>query len=425
MKTVYLGLGSNVGDRLYYLKSAIEELKKKEISILKVSSLYENPALLLSSMPHEWNKPFFNLAIKAESKHSPSILLKICKEIEVKIGRKKNPIWAPRIIDIDILLFDQEIISSHQLNIPHPEILNRSFVLTPLKEIHPSLNIPKYESTVLTLCRKMHKNLPCWMQVVNVTPDSFSDGNTMNLKTFELLLQKTLTSNIHIIDLGAESTRPGAAPISPDEEWNRLSPYIEKFFSFYDGESTLRPRLSVDTRHISTADKAINKGTDIINDVSGCAPKMLNLIKTSNVEYILMHSLSVPADPHNTLSQNGDPVEDIKLWLQKKTEILKQNKIDLNRIIFDPGIGFGKTAEQSLEILKRIKEFFDFPFRILVGHSRKSFMKNFSSADPKNRDLESFGLSVTLAKQGVDILRVHEADKHARVFSGYSQINHQ
>ena len=357
MKTVYLGLGSNSGNRLHYLKSAIDELKKKEISILKVSSLYENPSLLLPSMPLSWNKPFFNLVIKAKSKYSPSTLLNICKEIEVQLGRKKNSPWAPRIIDIDILLFDQEIIKTSHLNIPHPEISNRNFVLTPLKEIHPFLNIPNIESTVLKICRKKYKNLPCWMQVVNVTPDSFSDGNTMNLKKFETLLQTALSSNIHIIDLGAESTRPGASPVSPIEEWNRLSPYIEKFSDFYKG-STFRPRLSVDTRHLSTAEKAINKNVDIINDVSGLSPQMLSLLKSSTVEYILMHSLSVPADPSTTLSSDSDPVEDIKLWLQKKMEILLQNGIDLNRIIFDPGIGFGKTAEQSLEILKRIKEFF-------------------------------------------------------------------
>jgi len=423
LKTVYLGLGSNLGDRLHYLTLAIEELKKKEVFISKISSLYENPALPHPSMPLEWNNPFFNLVIRVKSKYSPSTLLRVCKEIEIKLGRKKSLVWSPRTIDIDILLFGQEIIKTNNVNIPHPEIINRHFVIAPLKEIHPSLKIPKYESTVLALCRKMHKNLSCWMQIVNITPDSFSDDSTMNLKKFELLLQRALSSNIHIIDLGAESTRPGAEPVPPEEEWNRLSPYIERFFGFY-GKSTFRPRLSIDTHHISTADKAINKGVDIINDVSGLSLQMLNLIKTSNVEYILMHSLSVPADPHNTLPQNSDPVENIKLWLQKKIKILKQNNINLNRIIFDPGIGFGKTAVQSLEILKRIKEFFDYPLRILVGHSRKSFMKNFSSEKPTDRDLEGFGLSINLAKQGVDILRIHEADKHARVFSGYSQLNH-
>ena len=419
---MYIGLGSNEGDRLYHLKSAIEELKKREVSILKISPIYENPALLLSSSPAEWNKPFLNMAVKVETTYPPSSFLAICKEIETKLGRKKKSKWAPRAIDIDILLFDQEVIKHKDLIIPHPEIINRNFVLAPLKEINPALSIPGYKSTVLTLYRKWNKHLPCWMQIVNITPDSFSDGNTMNSKQFELLLQKSLTANIHIIDLGAESTRPGAAPVTPEEEWKRLSPYIERFFSFYK-ESVFRPRLSIDTRHTSTASKAIDKGADIINDVNSLSSQMLNLLKFSNVDYILMHSLSIPADPNNTLPKNSDPVENIKTWLKKKIKILEQNDIDFNRIIFDPGIGFGKTAEQSLEILKRIREFFDFPFRILVGHSRKSFMKSFSSEEAKNRDLEGFGLSVDLSKQGVDILRVHEADKHARVFSGYNQLN--
>ncbi len=95
----------------------------------------------------------------------------------------------------------------------------------------------------------------------------------------------------------------------------------------------------------------------------------------------------------------------------------------MDRIIFDPGIGFGKTAGQSLEILKRIKEFYCFPLRIMTGHSRKSFMKGFSPAKPMDRDPESAGVSVFLANKGVDILRVHEADFHARVLRGFHHLN--
>ena len=421
MKTFYLSLGSNLGDRFHYLNSAVEKLKKKDIVVLKTSSVYETPALLKTSAPEEWNKPFLNLAVKAKTSYQAQEVLTICKEIETQLGRKKTPAWSPRAIDIDILLFDQKMIYTQPLKIPHPEMLNRNFVLAPLKELNPCLNIPGQKSTVLNLSRKLNKNLPCWMQIINITPDSFSDGGKMNFKIFEQILKKTLIGSMPIIDLGAESTRPAAQTLEPKKEWSRLAPYIDFFFNFYKG-CTLRPRLSIDTYHPETAEKAIARGADIINDVSGFSEKMLQLLSSSSVEYVLTHSLSVPADPKKTLSSSVDPVAEIKTWFKRFLPLLEKHKIDKNRIIFDPGIGFGKTAGQSLILLQRARDFLDLPVRILIGHSRKSFMKSFSCFPAEERDLESFGCSVRLAGQGVDILRVHSASEQARVFLAYSSL---
>ncbi len=415
---VYISLGSNLGDRLQNLEQAVRNIKNRGISIIKTSSVYETPALLPPTAPENWNKPFLNTVIKIQFEQPPIQLLHILKNIEKTLGREKTFKWAPRVIDLDILLFGEEIINTPHLKIPHPELTKRNFVLTPLKEVNPYLKIPGTNRTTLDYFRKLKVKTPTLMHIFNITPDSFSDGDQLNIDSFQSALKKMLDHNVHIVDLGAESTRPGATPVSPNKEWQRLAPYIEVFFDFYK-DKCFRPRLSIDTRHPQTVLKALDKGADIINDVSGLSHEMKKCIKDTNIEYILMHSLTVPANPKKTLSVNTDPVEEIKKWLNKKLDILNKHNIHLNRIIFDPGIGFGKTAEQSLEILKRIEEFYSFPFRILVGHSRKSFMKIFSYDKPQERDPESAGISLFLAAKGVDILRVHKAGFHNCVLRGF------
>ena len=422
--TAYISLGSNLGDRLKNLESATQEITKLGFSILKISSVYETPALLLPKASLGWNRPFLNGVVKIQcNKTDPKQLLYSLKMIEKYLGRKKSFKWAPRIIDLDILLFGQEIINTVELKIPHPELVNRNFILAPLKEMNPSLKVPgnKRGNTVLELFRHLQIKIPTWMHILNVTPDSFSDGGKLNLNNFKAILQKISEQHIHIVDLGAESTRPGAVPVSPKEEWQRLKPYIEMFFNFYKNK-IFRPKLSVDTRYSQTAKQVVDMGVDIINDVSGLSDEMLELLKDTDVEYILMHSVTVPASRKEILSVNEDPVDEIKKWLNKKINILEKHSISLDRVIFDPGLGFGKNADQCMEILKRINEFYCFPLRILVGHSRKSFMNMFSSDNPAERDSESAGVSCALVEKGVDILRVHEADFHNRFLRGYQEV---
>ncbi len=415
--TTYIGLGSNLGNRLNNLEQAVREIKKKH-QVLKVSPVYETSAFLPPNAPVEWDHPFLNAVAQIQCDETgPEELLYYLKTVEEDMGRKKGPRWSPRIIDLDILLFGEEIIDTPKLQIPHPELKKRSFVLAPLKEINPLVKVPGAE-TALELFRLLPVKIPTWMHILNVTPDSFSDGGQLSLGGFPRILQKISDQNIPIVDLGAESTRPQAVPVAVEEEWKRLKPYIEFFFDFYRGK-IFRPKISVDTRQVQTAKKVINMGVDIINDVSGLSDEMMELLADSSVDYILMHSVTVPADRAKILSVDKDPVDEIKKWLIGKINILEKNNISLNRVIFDPGIGFGKNSMQSLEILKRIDEFYLFPLRIMAGHSRKSFMNIFSSDKPEERDPESAGVSVSLVQKGVDILRVHTADFHARVLRGF------
>ena len=155
-------------------------------------------------------------------------------------------------------------------------------------------------------------------------------------------------------------------------------------------KKTIRPFVSLDTRHVKTAKVGVELGVDIINDVSGMSNgEMLSLLKDSEAGYVLTHSLDVPVRPENVLTE--DPVAHLQDWLEKKLEIFEKNNIALDRIFFDPGIGFGKTPLQSLKILKDLKSFQSCPVRLLIGHSRKSFMKDFQLEKCRVKGSGNFG----------------------------------
>ena len=411
---VFLSLGSNLEPRRKHLSKAIEELSL--IGLLKrVSPIYESPALLPPEAPPSWNESFLNLVVELEFSESPQKLLNQLKNIEKKLGRKKTKKWAPRNIDLDILLFGKQSHSSSDLKIPHSEMGKRAFVLDPLKDL-----LPRYIQEA-----RRHKNhSPLWMAIVNLAPNSFSDGGVFTNPNGEVNFLETMEEyeklNVSIIDLGAESTRPGGMGISWQEELGRLKPFLEQLSDFLKNKK-LKPLISVDTRHTKTAEVSLNSGADIINDVSGLRdPEMLSLLKDSTAGYVLTHSLDVPVNPENTL--DGDPLKILCQWLEEKLEVFYKNHISMDRIFFDPGIGFGKDPLQSLKILRNLKVFHPYPVRLLVGHSRKSFMKTFSPPEPALRDPESLGISMGLIQQGVDVLRVHNPEFHIRGLRGWSHI---
>ena len=215
---VFLGIGSNLKPRKKNITEALKELSLIG-SIEKISPIYETPALLPPKAPPSWNKPFLNLAVQMEFSEAPQTLLNHLKVIEKKLGREEKQKWAPRSIDLDILLFGDKSFSSSELQIPHPEMEKRAFVLDPLKDLLPSF-IPK---------ARQHKNhAPLWMAIVNLTPDSFSDGGLLaNEEIFFKTIGLYEKIGVSIVDLGAESTRPGAADLSSNEEWTRLEPFFK------------------------------------------------------------------------------------------------------------------------------------------------------------------------------------------------------
>ena len=422
----YLGLGSNEGDRKSNIFQALSSLKSS-VQIEKISSFYENPALLPDPYDSSWNRPFLNLALKGRTSLGAEKLLSVIQGIEHQMGRsEEHQKWSPRIIDIDILAVENLEQKNETLTVPHPALTQRDFVLSPLRDIAPDLTIRNH--SVLKLSRRLKNKLPAWMDILNCTPDSFSDGGDFftkgavgNIKDqIKEKIKLNMDFFVQYLDVGGYSTRPEALDISLEEEWRRIEPVFEILQSMDH-----LMKVSVDTFRAKIARRALKEGADVINDVSGLSdPQMMDVLKDSNCDYILMHSLSVPADKKVVFSVKQDPVQEIKTWLEKKLNILEKNGIQLKRIIFDPGIGFGKTSEQSLDILKNIESFMEYPVRLMAGPSRKSFMSVFSKAQkPFLRDFESLGISMELARKGVDIIRVHHASRHARAWLAQKHIS--
>ncbi len=419
MNSCFIGLGSNLGNRKEHLEKALQKLAKLSASTLRVSPAYENAAMVPPGAPSEWALPYLNAVAQIQWTGPAADLLARLKQIEREMGRAGAPRWSPRIIDLDLLLFGLEVLHENQLRVPHPGVGERSFVLDPLKDLAPMLKLPGDSAPVVLQARKLPGHSPWIMGIVNLTPDSFSDGGELlEPAAFEAKIQAMAEAGVHALDLGAESTRPGAAEVSIEEEWGRLSRAFSFLRDCFNGVY-LKPVLSVDTRRAEIAERAIERGANLINDVSGLSdPRMIQVIKESACDYVLMHSLSVPADPTLTFAEGVDPIRELKQWLARKLEFLERESIDLNRIIFDPGIGFGKTAEQSLEILNRFSEFSDLPVRFLVGHSRKSFLKAMGIDGRERRDSATLEWSRKLARAGVDILRVHEFEGHCKMALG-------
>ncbi len=403
---VVLGLGSNVGNRIEWLRSAVA-LLVPHIENMRISSIYESAALLPEGAPDNWDMPFYNMAVSGVTSLSPDELLLAVKQIEQKLGRNKTGHWSPREIDIDILAMGDLVLDSADLSLPHKELVNRDFALIPMAEIIADWQHPVLKKSSRELAGKFSPNnlkllkRPGLVGIINITPDSFSDGG-VNLDPAVALenIYNLINDGADVIDIGAESTRPMAVPISQEEEWARLEtvmPSIKK----------LPVPVSIDTRYAKTAEKAILHGAGWINDVSGfSSTDMVDAVRDSDCKLVVMHSLSVPADKNIVLPLDCDPVEFLISWAERRFADLKAAGIDRERIIFDPGIGFGKNAGQSNAIIQGVGRFKVLGVPILIGHSRKSFL-GANSGDDATVKTSHF-----LADNGVDYLRVHNIRRH-------------
>jgi 2-amino-4-hydroxy-6-hydroxymethyldihydropteridine diphosphokinase/dihydropteroate synthase len=421
---IYLGLGSNLGGRREHLARALERLAAHGVRLARVSPVVESPAMLPDDAPVDWNRPVLNVVAHCTTDSTPTEVLDGLKAIERELGRVDRGRWAPRPIDLDLLLYGRDTLATERLRVPHPGIAERAFVLTPLAALEPNLTIPGLGArTVLEHARAGRHHLPLWMGIVNVTPDSFSDGGELgDAAAAEARVVELVAAGAQLVDIGAESTRPGATLLSADEEWTRLEPVLGLLADRYRG-MLLRPRLSVDTYHAETARRALALGADVINDVSGLTtPAMLELAATSGAEFVAMHNLGVPADKTRVLPIDQDPTVLVEQWLEQRLGEWERAGIDASRVVFDPGVGFGKNALQSLRLLRNVERLQRFALRLLVGHSRKSFMQQAAAADRQDRDLFTIGASLKLCAAGVDILRVHNVGAHAAAYRGWAHV---
>jgi 2-amino-4-hydroxy-6-hydroxymethyldihydropteridine diphosphokinase / dihydropteroate synthase len=420
---IYLGLGSNLGDRRAHLARALDELAAAGLRVERVSPLVESPALLPDDAPTDWNRPFLNLVALCRGDTTPHELLDLAKRVELALGRGEHARWSPRAIDIDILLYGRDEIATDRVQIPHPGMSHRAFVLSPLAMLAPRLTIPgRGTATVLEWSRRVGP-IPVWMGIVNLTPDSLSDGGELaGWDAVDAHVDAMLAAGAQIVDLGAESTRPGATPLTADAEWTRLEQPLVRLVAKHGG-ARVRPLFSVDTYHPETARRALAAGADIVNDVSGLTqPAMIDLAATSGKDWVAMHHVSVPADPKRMLPPDQDPGEVVERWLADRVRTWERAGLDLERIVFDVGIGFGKNPLQSLKLLRHTRRFERYGLRCLVGHSRKSFMQAFAGADKSERDLFTLGASLALCAQGVEILRVHNVPAHVAAYRGWAHV---
>ncbi len=246
--------------------------------------------------------------------------------------------------------------------------------------------------------------------ILNITPDSFSDGGMyLDINVAKKHLISLIEDGADIIDIGAESTKPYSTPTDANTQIERLSPILE----FIQKENLTIP-ISIDTRDSIVADFALNNGAVIINDVSGFDfdNQMPSIIAKYNASVVLQHSKGTPENMQNNPTYKN-VVEEIFLNLKNKIDYAKNFGIE--KIIIDPGIGFGKTKENNLEILNRIEEFVSLQYPVMVGLSRKSFLGNLENNTEK--DALSLALSYPLITKGIDYLRVHNVKLHKNILN--------
>jgi dihydropteroate synthase len=254
---------------------------------------------------------------------------------------------------------------------------------------------------------------PALMGVVNVTPDSFSGDGKLAEHAFAHA-HDLMKAGADILDIGAESTRPHATPLTAEAEWQRLQPVLTALHHCDWRESI---RLSVDTRHAQTAGRALALGVDIINDVGGLRDHaMAEILAEHDCDVVVMHALSLPADPNTTLPHDCDVVRAILDWKRNITKQAAARGIAAERLIYDAGIGFGKTAVQSLKLMTEAAILKQSGGRWLFGHSRKSFLTLFTDAASAQRDDLTLAWSAQLAASGIDYVRVHEVARHTALF---------
>lgn len=255
------------------------------------------------------------------------------------------------------------------------------------------------------------------MGVINVTPDSFSDGGQFNSVEAALQQAKTLLdANIDILDIGGQSTRPGAEQISLGEELNRVIPVVEAIRQA-DNERLKQAIVSVDTTRATVARAAIEAGADIINDISGATyePDIFKVAAETDVPIILMHLRGTP-ETMQQMTDYEDLLGEILEFLRGQIDQALAAGIPIQNICVDPGIGFAKTYEQNLEILRRLSDFTELECPVLVGVSRKSFIGwILDQPDPQQREWGTAAACTAAILGGADILRVHNGAAMADV----------
>jgi len=257
------------------------------------------------------------------------------------------------------------------------------------------------------------------MGIVNVTPDSFSDGGEFFAGDKAIEHARRLAGEgADIIDVGGESTRPGSDPVPADEEMNRVLPVIEALVA------ETRIPVSIDTRKPEVAHAALEAGCHLVNDVSACADaRMAEVVATFDVPIVIMHMLGDP----KTMQENPryeDVVAEVREFLRGRAELLLDAGVEKDRIIVDPGIGFGKRFRDNLELIKNVAQIRSLGYPVLVGASRKRFLGEILDADVGNRLSGNLAVAAHCYFAGVDIVRVHDVKATREILAVLDALSH-
>ena len=304
---------------------------------------------------------------------------------------------------------------NNQISFDKIEIIRRNYKKKiSIKEINDLPNklrkIIKSDLSRITKKKKFKnlslKKIPNIMGILNITPDSFSDGGKYYKDNLALnQLKHLFKSGADFVDIGGESTRPGSKPISSKVEWNRIKNILKKA-----GKKNF---ISLDTRKSEIMEKGINLGVRLINDISGlCFDKnTIFILKKYKIPFVLQHSLGNP-DVMQIKPKYENVLLDIYDFFDRKIKYLRKIGIKHNNIILDPGIGFGKNLKHNMTIIKNISIYHSLGFPILLGVSRKSFIKDISGFNDSNIRLGgTISSSIFALMQGVQILRVHDVNE--------------
>jgi dihydropteroate synthase len=249
----------------------------------------------------------------------------------------------------------------------------------------------------------MELERPVLMGVVNVTPDSFSDGGAF-LDPFSAVEhgRRLVAEGADILDIGGESTRPGADPVAEDEELRRVMPVLE---ALSDGGAA----LSIDTMKPGVARAALDAGARIVNDVTAFrfAPEMAELVAEAGVDCCLMHILGEPRTMQDD-PRYDDVVSDVKAFLEERLAFAVERGVPEQRVWLDPGIGFGKTVDHNLELIRRLDEIVAIGRPVAIGTSRKSFLGKLTGRDVAERLPGTIATNVLAYERGASVFRVHD-----------------
>ncbi len=253
---------------------------------------------------------------------------------------------------------------------------------------------------------------PIIMGIVNVTPDSFSDGGRFNtLESARTQAQKLVADGADIVDIGAESTRPGHTPVPEAEELARLEPVLQGLVA------SVEAPVSIDTSKAAVARHAMAQGVCVVNDVWGLQrdPAMADTVAEGGAAVVIMHNRA-------DVDESRDVVDDMRRFFDHSLALAEKAGIPRHFIMLDPGVGFGKTKQQNLEAIAGIAEMQDYRLPFLVGLSRKSLLGALLGDDPQIKLIGTLAANLAAAAHGASIFRVHDAAEHVAAFKVFDAI---